>query len=211
MLEHGLGALYSEDALERGISPELADLAVAAVPLRVQEDRWRTGTARMRKTDAALHVALEAAGYRLDFGEDGTGVFGKSFRRGGGFYIDVGCASLIADGHVALRSGHGAEIAGLERGTVRLRSGEALPADLLVYATGYEPMHKRVARLISPTVADRVGRVWGYGSGDCLDPGPWAGEMHNMCTPSRAGVTGIGLSTASASFEESRANVTARR
>ena len=80
----------------------------------------------------------ETALVRDVVGADGTGIFGKSFRRGGGFYIDVGCAPLISDGRVALRSGGGAEIAEVERRAVRLRSGEALPADLLVYATGAE-------------------------------------------------------------------------
>ena len=37
--------------------------------------------------DAALHARLTSAGYRLDFGHDDTGVYGKSFRQGGGFYI----------------------------------------------------------------------------------------------------------------------------
>ena len=46
------------------------------------------------------------------------------------------CAGLLSDGLVGLRSGGGAEIAQLEEEAVRLRSGEALPADLLVYATG---------------------------------------------------------------------------
>ena len=55
-----------------------------------------------------MHAALTHAGYQLDFGVDGTGVYGKSFRQGGGFYIDVGCASLISTGKVGLRSGRGA-------------------------------------------------------------------------------------------------------
>ena len=46
------------------------------------------------------------------------------------------CAGLLSEGLVGLRSGGGAEIAQLQREAVRLRSGEALPADLLVYATG---------------------------------------------------------------------------
>ena len=183
VLSHGLGSLYSEGALERGVTTELADLAVASAPLRLQEEKWRECTARMRHTDASLHAGLTAAGYKLDFGEDDTGIFGKSFRRGGGFYIDVGCASLLSDGRVGLRSGSGAEIAQIEPSAVRLRSGEALPADLLVYATGFESMQHFVSDLVSPAVAARVGRVWGYGSGAHLDPGPWDGELRNMWRP----------------------------
>ena len=34
-------------------------------------------------------------------------------------------------------------------------------------------------------VADRVGRVWGLGSGTTKDPGPWEGEPRNMWKPTQ--------------------------
>ena len=48
--------------------------------LRLQEERWREGTVRMRRTDAALHAGLEAAGYRLDFGADGSSSSGSKYQ-----------------------------------------------------------------------------------------------------------------------------------
>jgi len=51
--------LYSEEAKESGIDHELADLITTTLPLRVQEERWRAGTMRMRALDAALHDSLE--------------------------------------------------------------------------------------------------------------------------------------------------------
>ena len=36
VLQHGLGMLYSEDAIARGVTTELADLTAASVPLRLQ-------------------------------------------------------------------------------------------------------------------------------------------------------------------------------
>ena len=86
-------------------------------------------------------------------------------RRGSGYYIDVGASELIANGSVALRSPVGVESIG-ER-SVRLSDGSELPADLIVYATGYGPMSEWAARLISPAVAERVMneqlRATGYG------------------------------------------------
>ena len=32
-------------------------------------------------------------------------------------------------------------------------------------------------------VADKVGKVWGFGSGTTQDPGPWEGELRNMWKP----------------------------
>ena len=81
ILSHGLGSLYSEEAVERGVTHEAADFLATTYPYRLQEERWRQSTERMRRTDAALHAALGRAGYALDFGADGTGVFGKRFRQ----------------------------------------------------------------------------------------------------------------------------------
>src|SRR4029079_4570709 len=55
----------------------------------------------------------------------------------------------------------------------------------VVYATGYGSMNGWVADLVDPETADRVGKVWGLGSGTTKDPGPWEGEQRNMWKPTR--------------------------
>jgi putative flavoprotein involved in K+ transport len=181
ILRFGLGALYSEDAIEGGMHHEQADLEATTWPYRLQERRWRDGSAKMQANDAELHSRLQAAGYQIDFGEHDTGVFGRSFRQGGGFYIDVGCCELICDGRVGLRSG--VEVDRLTPRTVVLSSGEEIPADAIVYATGFGSMHRFVADIVSEEAADAVGPVWGLGSGTVKDPGPWQGELRNMWKP----------------------------
>ena len=66
-----------------------------------------------------------------------------------------------------------------------MADGTELPADLVVYATGYGSMNGWVADLISQDVADKVGKVWGLGSDTTKDPGPWEGEQRNMWKPTR--------------------------
>ena len=66
-----------------------------------------------------------------------------------------------------------------------LEDGTELPADLVVYATGYGSMNGWAADLISQHVADRVGKVWGLGSDTTKDPGPWEGEQRNMWKPTQ--------------------------
>jgi putative flavoprotein involved in K+ transport len=117
----------------------------------------------------------------LDFGEDGSGLSMKYLRRGSGYYIDVGASELVADGRIGLRSG--VSVRELRARSVVLDDGSELPADLLVHATGFGPLSEVVARLVSPEVADRIGPIWGLGSGTARDPGPWAGELRNMWTP----------------------------
>ena len=66
-----------------------------------------------------------------------------------------------------------------------MADGTELPADLVVYATGYGPMNGWAAELISQEVADKVGKVWGLGSDTTKDPGPWEGEQRNMWKPTQ--------------------------
>lgn len=45
------------------------------------------------------------------------------------------------------------------------------------------PLAGWLADLVSPEIADRVGKCWGYGSDTPKDPGPWEGELRNMWKP----------------------------
>ena len=106
----------------------------------------------------------------------------KYLRRGSGYYIDVGASDLVADGSIRLV--HGA-VRELTEDAVVLEDGTQLPADLVVYATGYGSMNGWAADLISQEVADKVGKVWGLGSDTTKDPGPWEGEQRNMWKPTQ--------------------------
>ena len=176
-----LRPLYSEQAVEAGLTVERADLISASVPIRLQEIGSRQAWARIREAEAAFYGRLEAAGFKLDFAEDGAGIAGKYLRSGSGYYIDVGACEMIVDGRIALRSG--LEVARIVPDGIELADGEHIAADLIIYATGFGAMEEWVSRLIGPDVAERIGRCWGYGSGYRGDPGPWEGELRNMWKP----------------------------
>ena len=180
VVETMLGPLFSQAAVDRGMTTERADLMLAASPFRVQEETARRVWAKVREDEAAFYDALEAAGFALDFGEDGTGML-KYPRTASGYYFDVGACAMVIDGRIGLRSGLG--VARLTAEGVELEDGEVLPAEMIVYATGFGAMEEWVARLIDPETAARVGRCWGYGSGVAGDPGPWEGELRNMWKP----------------------------
>lgn len=183
LMELALGGLYSEAAVQRGITTDIADLLFASVPYRIMSDLHRPIYQEIAKRDADLYQRLERAGFLLDFGDDGSGLFMKYLRRGSGYYIDVGASDLIAGGRIKLHSG--VNIERIQEHSVVLTDGTVLPADLLVYATGYGSMNGWAARLISQEVADRVGKCWGLGSGTTKDPGPWEGELRNMWKPTQ--------------------------
>lgn len=173
--------LYSEEAVASGISTEIADLTTASMPYGALPTVAQPVMERIRHEDADFYARLEKAGFKLTFGEDNTGIGPMYLRRGSGYYIDVGASELIADGRIKLRSG--VEIARMTEESVVLNDGSELKADLVVYATGYGSMNQWAAELISPEVADKVGKCWGLGSGTAKDPGPWEGELRNMWKP----------------------------
>ena len=181
LFELTTSTLYSEQALEAGIDTEKADFLFASVPYRLMGDFQRPAYQQMRERDAAFYDRLRAAGFLLDFGEDESGLFMKYVRRGSGYYIDVGASDLIADGKIKLKSN--IDVTEIRPRGVLLSDGSEIPADLIVYATGYGPMNGWAAQLISQEVADRVGKCWGYGSGTIKDPGPFEGELRNMWKP----------------------------
>jgi putative flavoprotein involved in K+ transport len=176
-----LAPLYSQQAVDAGITTEMADMLAISLPLRMAEQVhpgiWRA----IREIDKDFYSALEAAGFALDFAEDGSGLAMKYLRSASGYYIDVGASQMVIDGRIAVKSG--SAISAIDEGGVVMADDSRVDADAIIYATGFGSMEQWVARLISPEVARKVGRCWGYGSGFKGDPGPWEGEIRNMWKP----------------------------
>ena len=183
LMELALGDLYSERAVANGVTTDVADLIFASIPYRIMHTFQIPVYEEMARQDADFYKRLEDAGFMLDFGEDGSGLFMKYLRRGSGYYIDVGASELVANGDVKLKSGVSVER--ITENSVVFSDGSDLEVDLIVYATGYGSMNGWAADLISQEVADKVGKVWGLGSDTKKDPGPWEGEQRNMWKPTQ--------------------------
>ncbi|MBN9675707.1 NAD(P)/FAD-dependent oxidoreductase [Salipiger bermudensis] len=182
LMEIGLGALYSEEAVASGMTTEKADMVFASLPYRIMHEFQIPLYDQMKERDAEFYAGLEKAGFDLDWGDDGSGLFMKYLRRGSGYYIDVGASQLIIDGEVKLVKG---QVERFDETGVVLADGTHLEADLVVMATGYGSMNGWAADLINQEVADKVGKVWGLGSDTTKDPGPWEGEQRNMWKPTQ--------------------------
>ena len=150
-----LGGLYEEG----GPPVEDADLMLSSFPFPVVGRQHVGATKVLAEMDAELLAGLEGAGFKLDFGEDGSGLFMKLLTRGGGYYIDVGASTLIADGKIKLKQGVGIER--LEPDGVVFTDGTTLRADIVVLATGYQNMRESARALLGDDVADRCQPVWG--------------------------------------------------
>ena len=180
LMELGFG-LYSQDAVERGITTETADMLAAATPYAMLAEKQRQLTDAIRERDAGFYDRLAAAGFDHDFGEDDSGLMMRALRTASRYYIDVGASDLIAEGRIGVIARD--EIDSFTAGGVRFTSGREVEADVIVACTGYHSMNEAVAGIVSREAADMVGPCWGLGSGIRGDPGPWQGELRNMWKP----------------------------
>ena len=158
-------AAYNEGTLEDN------DLVATSMPLTLAKRSHVMLTEQSRNLDKDLLDGLTRVGFKLDYGEGGTGWQFKYLTRGGGYYFNVGCSDLVASG--AIRLIQFADIESFIDDGVRMKSGERLAADLIVLATGYKPQEVLVRKLFGDEIAARVGPIWGFGEGQ---------ELRNMYT-----------------------------
>lgn len=165
--------LYDGVFLGPGPSRDDRDLINLSIPLALMKVAHKEITDKVKEIDKPLLDRLEKAGFRLDFGEGGTGWPLKFRTRGGGYYFNVGCSELIADGRIDLIQY--ADINRFTEGGVAMRSGEIRPAELIVLATGFKNQDHMVRLLFGDAVADRAGPVWNFD--------PDTQELRNMWMP----------------------------
>jgi putative flavoprotein involved in K+ transport len=159
--EHGIPAIFGANFTESGPPTEYADLLASAYPWPLVLEDAKEGVKRTAEKDAELLASLEAVGFRLNDGPDGTGLMGFALAKGGGYYIDVGASGLIAEGRIGLAQGSG--LAAFTPTGIRLEDGRELDADLVVLATGYSNMRETARRLFGDAVAERLPLVLGIG------------------------------------------------
>jgi len=159
-------ALYDE-----GPPLEDCDLITTSIPLPLARKSHILLTEQAKNLDKDLLDGLKQVGFKLDFGEDGTGWQFKYLTRGGGYYFNVGCSDLIVKGEIGLVQF--SDIAAFVADGAQMRTGETLAADLIVLATGYKGQEYLVRKLFGDDVAARVGPIWGFGDEQ---------ELRNMFT-----------------------------
>jgi hypothetical protein len=153
-------AAYNEGSLEDN------DLVATSMPLALAKRSHVLMTEQSKQLDRPLLDGLARKGFKLDFGDGGTGWQFKYLTRGGGYYFNVGCSDLVASGAIALKQF--ADIETFVSQGARLKSGETVAADLIVLATGYRPQEELVKKLFGEAMAARVGPIWGFGDGQEL-------------------------------------------
>ncbi len=174
--------IYDTDSPGPKLPIDLADLLVASIPNRLMPQFQAPLVAAIKAQDAAFYEGLRKAGFLYDFGADGGGFLARGTQDPSGFYIDVGASELIIDGRIAVRSG--VSVAAIREHSVILSDGAELPADLIVYATGYKKL-ATLNEVLPDDIVRKLGPVGGIGSGVRSDQGPWEGETRNIWKPTK--------------------------
>ena len=187
LMDIGLGDLYSEQAVAAGMTTEKADLIFASLPYRIMHEFQiplydadararqgllrpaRGGRLRARLGRRRLRAVHEVPAPRL----------GLLHRR----------RRLPSWSPTAtIKLAHG-QVDHLTEDSVVLADGTELPADVVVYATGYGSMNGWVADLIGQDVADKVGKVLGPRLGHHQGPRPVGGRAAQHVEADPAGRT----------------------
>jgi len=145
--------------MEDGPPVEDADLMFLGTPAPLHKAINIDANKIALEADRPVLEGLLKAGFKLDKGPDGAGLFYKYFQRGGGYYIDVGTSQVIADGGIKVKSG--VELSEVTPQGIVFADGELLEADEIVFATGYQNMRTQARAMFGDSVADKVGDVWG--------------------------------------------------
>jgi cation diffusion facilitator CzcD-associated flavoprotein CzcO len=170
----GLFMLHEGMYDESGPPTEDADIAGQSLPIPAQFALNVGLTEKIKQAEIENIEGLTKAGFKLDFGDDKSGIYRKYITRGGGYYIDVGCSKLIIDGKIGIKQSPDG-ISHFESDALVLADGTKMDADVVVLATGFDNMRTSVRKIFGDTVADRCKDVWD------LDE---EGEVNAMWRPS---------------------------
>ena len=81
LMDIGLGGLYSESAVQAGMTTDKADMVFASLPYRIMHEFQIPLCEQMKERDADFYQRHEKVGFRHDWGDDGSGLFMKYLRR----------------------------------------------------------------------------------------------------------------------------------
>jgi len=155
--EHGLPGWLNGFYQEGGPAIDDADVLFTSLPITLVEQFHIESTKKIEALDKDMLDGLEKVGFKLN--RYNSGLFMKYFKDGGGYYLDVGCSKLIADGKIKVKQGQ--EIKRFTENGIEFADGDFREADIVVLATGYGSMRDATRRLISDEAADNLRTCWG--------------------------------------------------
>ncbi|EKM52189.1 uncharacterized protein PHACADRAFT_212761 [Phanerochaete carnosa HHB-10118-sp] len=137
----------------------VGDFKLSAQPLGFFKAMAQSMPEVLWAREKELHEKLRKGGLELYQGPEGEGQLLLVFERGGGFWLDKGGADLIASGQIKIKQGSSPK-SFAEDGLV-FSDGSKLPADAVIFATGYEPIRNVHKHTFGEEVIGRTSKGWG--------------------------------------------------
>jgi cation diffusion facilitator CzcD-associated flavoprotein CzcO len=148
--------LFTEDM---PYTPDFADQMTYALPSGRVDELNKQLVKLAAAADRTLLDGLEARGFKLEWGPDGTGIIGAHMSGKDAYQINIGASELLADGRVHLKQG--VEVAEIRGSTVVFTDGSTLPdVELIVFATGYHQFWGHIKPALGPA-AERIDKAYG--------------------------------------------------
>lgn len=152
--------LYDGLYLGEGPSLEDRDLINTSMSMKLMLATHKKLTDQAKKHDQPILEALSKAGFKLNDGIDGTGWPFLFRTRGGGYYFNVGCSDLIANGEIKIIQND--DVTSFTPLGLKLNNGEDINFDTVVLATGYKTQSELMPNLFGNEIAQKVGQIWGF-------------------------------------------------
>ncbi|MFT3864975.1 MAG: NAD(P)/FAD-dependent oxidoreductase [Solirubrobacterales bacterium] len=148
--------LFTQDM---ALSPEHADQIQYAVPNVRTDPINKRLVKEAAEFDRDLLDRLEAVGFKLEWGPDGTGILGAHMSGYDSYQIDIGASHLVADGKIKLKQG--VEPVATRGSTVVFSDGSEMPdVDLIVFATGYHQFWGHIKPALGSAAA-KIDKAYG--------------------------------------------------
>lgn len=139
---------------------DLADKLGNTTPYAVTRLIVMEGIRKAADDQPERYDDLERAGFKVERHGD---VIWHVYERMGGHYVDVGASAKIAKGLIKVKSD--SQITHFTTDGLGFSDGTELPADLIVFATGFEGnMRDDVRRYFGDDIADCIDDFWGFDS-----------------------------------------------
>ncbi|KAK7464378.1 hypothetical protein VKT23_006545 [Stygiomarasmius scandens] len=142
-----------------GVPTDVSDFKFASMPMSLIRKILVSQKDNLAALERDLQEGLRKAGMDINMGPEGSGNYLLVFERLGGYWLDVGCADLISSGKIKVKQG--VEAVSVTEDTVTFSDGSTLPADALVFATGYENIRDTMREIFGDETMDKTSLVWG--------------------------------------------------
>ncbi|PPR06695.1 hypothetical protein CVT24_013028 [Panaeolus cyanescens] len=145
---------------EGGLPTEVADRVTASFPMFQSLELSARRTKYIAHLDKEILDGLNKVGFKTNLGIRDSGFGALAVEYGGGYYIDTGASTLIAEGKIKLKSS--TNIATFTDDSLVFDDGSEIKADVVIFATGQGSSRDLITRILGPELAQRVPKMWGF-------------------------------------------------